>query len=110
MTKSFVLSRLEACIDDPGSLKSGEYLREEILDEARRIQDPDREFLVDVLRDWLQLRSEPRTMVAVDIAKVLALGGLKDDIQALRDDIVAGKAFSPYYLRWIDEALSSLVA
>lgn len=68
----------------------------------------DRSDLVSALREWLKLRSEPRTMLAVDIAASHSLSELKPDIERLLADVRAGKAFWPYYQDNIQRELSKL--
>lgn len=97
MTKEDVLSILETDISDPGSYKSGEYLEEHILKHARQIVNMDRSSLIEVLREWLNLRCEPRTMLAVTIARQLGLREIRSDIEFLRKDILEKKVF-PFFI------------
>ena len=47
-------------------------------------------------------------MLAVKIAKELRLSELTPYLENLRNRIETGKAFFPFYLQWVDEALQSL--
>ena len=60
------------------------------------------------MKVWLSVRDEPKTMLAVTVAKELQLSELRLDIELLREEIQLGEAFMPFYLRWVDEALASL--
>lgn len=108
MSKEHILRVFETDLADPGSLKSGEYLQAHILSHARSAVAQDRASLVQVLRDWLLMTNEPRTMIAVNVAKELRLGELGPFLENLRDRIEAGEAFLPFYRRWVDEALKVL--
>ncbi len=108
MSKESILLDFESDLEDPGSLKSGEYLEAHVLAHARSAAAKDKDSLVEVLRDWLLITNEPRTMLAVKIAKELRLSELTPYLENLRNRIETGKAFFPFYLRWVDEALQSL--
>lgn len=108
MSKEEILRTFETALTDPGSLKSGEYLEEHILVSAKKLILTDRANLVNVLREWLSMKDEPRTMLAVKVAKELDLKELVSDLKALRQDIETGKVFLPFYVRRIDEALDVL--
>lgn len=99
MAKSDVLSALQADLENPGALKSGEFLQEHVLRTARRaLAAGDHDGLVAALRDWLSLRQEPQTMLAVNVAKEERLRELAPDVQALRTDVQAGRFFPSFYL------------
>ena len=109
MAKLDVVQALQSDLDNPGSLKSGEYLVDRILTTVRRaLVAGDRDGVVDALREWLNLRQEPQTMLAVTAAKEEQLTELVLEIQALKTDVLAGRSFPKFYLRWIDEALSAV--
>ena len=108
MTKTEVLEQLETDITDPGSYKSGEYLRTHVLSRAKAISSMDRDGLVEAMREWLGMRSEPKTMIAVMVSEKLRLKELKSDIETLREDVFAGKYFPRFYLREIDATLKVL--
>lgn len=109
MARSDLALALQSDLDSPGSLKSGEYLEERILRTVRRaLVAGDRDGVVETMREWLILRQEPQTMLAVTVAKKEQLTELVLEIEALRTDVLAGRAFPKFYLRWIDEALSAV--
>lgn len=91
---------------------SGEDLHKFFVQITKRIirsPDPtDRSDLASALREWLKLRSEPRTMLAVDIAASHSLFELKADIESLLADVGSGKAFWPYYQDNIQRYLKKL--
>jgi hypothetical protein len=108
MSKYDVLTALETDMNDLGSYKSGEYLEEHVLMHARYFLPGDRSGLVEAMREWINLRSEPRTMLAVKIADELGLREMISDIEALRREIASAKIFPSFYLHDIDNALNSL--
>jgi hypothetical protein len=108
MSKKEVLAAFETVITDPGSIKSGEYLEDHILSYAKKFLDIDRLGLIGALCEWIYFRSEPRTMLAVRVAKELGLREVSQVIEVLRREVAAGKVFPSFYLRDIDDALSSL--
>ena len=70
----------------------------------------DRQAIVDALHEWLGMRTEPRTMLAVEIAAAHGLSELRSDIGVLLDDVKAGKAFLPFYSQNIEKALQRMSA
>ncbi|WP_366921798.1 hypothetical protein MFMK1_002214 [Metallumcola ferriviriculae] len=110
MSKEDVLAILESDIFNPGSYKSGEYLEEHALSHAVDVLQNDRQGLIEALMDWIETQSEPRTMLAVRIAKNLGLVELKPQILELGHKIDSGKVFPRFYLRYIDETLNELEA
>lgn len=108
MGKEDVLAILESDISNPGSYKSGEYLEEHALRHAFNIVTTDRPGLVEALTEWINLKTEPRTMLAVRIAQQLKLAELINPIRKLRNEIAHGQVFPSYYLRYIDEALEDI--
>jgi hypothetical protein len=109
MSKQEVLSVLETAINDPGSFKSGEYLDDHVLLYASQFLHTDRLGLIEALCKWVNLKNEPRTMLAIRAAKELDLRELRRVIETLRHEVATGQIFPKFYLRDIDEALSSLV-
>jgi hypothetical protein len=111
MAKADVLLALQGDLANPGALKSGEALQGYVLSTCRRaLVAGDRPGLLAALRDWLELRQEPQTMLAVTVARKERLTELEPEIQALRAEVQAGQAFPSFYLRWIDEALDVISA
>ncbi len=109
MSTSNVLAILEGELGGLPGRTAAEDLYRHMLAVAVRVIAGQRPELVGALRSWLGLRAEPRTMIAAHLIQELRLVELRRDLEYLRDDIVAGKAFLPYYVRWVDEALSKLV-
>jgi hypothetical protein len=74
--------------------------------------DTARQALVEVLGEWLQLRAEPKTMLAVKLSVDHHLGELRTEIEALLEDVKDGSAFNPalrgYYARRITDSLSRI--
>jgi hypothetical protein len=64
--------------------------------------------LVTALRAWILLKSEPRTMLAIDIAHKLRLTELRPEIERLLADVEQGKAFLSFYARPIRNALLAI--
>jgi len=109
MEKEDIIAAFETEFQDPGAIKSGEYLEEHIFNVARDIVTKDRLGLIVVMREWLALRKEPETMLAVSVAKEMKLAELTEDLHALRIDIEQLKLFMPWYVRRIDQALAVIV-
>ncbi len=108
MTKEDVLNQFATDFSDPGAEKSGEYLQDHVLRRAERIVQTDRPGLVEAMRDWLQRRSLPHTLLAVAVARETTLTELVPDLHSLRDDIRDGRAFRSEQAAWVDEALAVL--
>ena len=109
MEKEEILSHLEDDLANPGSQKSGEFLEEHALVTAHRaLETGNREALVEAMVCWLRDRSEPRTMLAVSIAKELSLGELRAELRVLKAEIDDGRVFLPFYARRVDAALNAL--
>jgi hypothetical protein len=108
MNKEDIVRIFETDMTDPGSLQSGEYLKTHILAHAQVVARMNRSALVAVLIDWLTLREEPQTMLAVRVAQDLGLHELRSALLVLRQEIVAGRVFWPYYVKDIDNALNAI--
>jgi len=108
MNKEEIEKTFEADFTNPGSIKSGEYLAEHVLNRAKELIHNDRLGLVEVLRSWILQRSEPRTMLAVNITGELRLFELKEEVDALRVAVKNGECFLPFYIRQIENALNSI--
>lgn len=108
MSKESTLKILENDISDPSSYKSGEYLEELAFRDLCENMNNDREGIVGALQEWIQVKAEPRTMLAVRLAKNLGIIELIPQLQELRKEIDNGKVFLRFYLRYVDEALTVL--
>ncbi len=105
MGKREALDAFETDLTNPGSLKSGEFLEDRIRERAARLIPGDRAGVVDAFRDWIARRSEPFTMLAVDVARMESLTELEPEVEGLQRDIAAGLCFRPHYVRRVDAAL-----
>jgi hypothetical protein len=108
MSKEEILAEFDIDLNDPVSVKDGEYLYEHILVRAKRMVVNDRIGMVEVLRYWLSLRKDLYTMMAVDIIKDLVISELKPELNILKEDIESGKIFLPYYKQWVDRVLKAI--
>lgn len=107
MSKEDVLSAFQTDFNNPGSLKSGEYLEEQIVKRARWLFPKDPSGVIEALREWLLNRQEPHTMLAVTVIEELAIVQLRNELLSLKDDIVQGKIFMPFYVDDVDKALKA---
>jgi hypothetical protein len=71
--KNNILPLLETALNDPGSFKSGEYLEEHVLTYAKKCLVTARIGLIEALCEWVSLKSESHTMLAITVAKELNL-------------------------------------
>jgi hypothetical protein len=108
MSKEDILILLDTAMTDPGSYKSGEYLEEHAFDYLNKIINSDREGIIEALREWIGLRSEPETMLAVRLARRLKISEVIPQIKKLRKEVDKGNVFMRYYLTSIDQALDVL--
>lgn len=108
MSGSDVLATLEGELDAFPVRAPAPDLYRHMLGVAERIALAQRPALAAALRTWIAARTEPRTMIAVNLVQELAMSELQPDLEQLRDDIRKRKAFLPYYTRWVDEALAKL--
>ena len=77
-------------IPDSGE-QSYRYLRSRV----ERVVNERREELIGGLRVWLSLRSEPKTMLAADLAADFHLTELRPDLFRLLEDVQAGRTNFP---------------
>jgi len=108
MTKEEIENAFETDFTNPSSIKSGEYLVDNVLSRARKLEHEHKSELVEVLRSWIQQRTEPRTMLAVTIAGELRLTELRTELDTLTAAVKSGECFLPFYLRQIERALTSM--
>jgi len=87
---------------------SGQELRIYLTRQTAPLVESDRASLVEALAVWIQLRSEPRTMLAMKIGAEHHLTELHREVEELLDDVREGAAFLPYYEQWIVQALEQL--
>lgn len=106
---SDVLAALQSDLENPAAQKSGEFLEEHVLNTIRRaLSAGDRAGVVLALREWIALRKEPETMLAVSAVRKERIRELRDELLALRIEIQAGRIFKTFYLEWLDDALAAL--
>ena len=102
------LDLFEAELSGHPDRDSAVNLYRHMLDLAQQVDVNDHEGLVRALDAWLKQRSEPRTMIAVDIAGKLKLTRLREELGRLLEEVRAGKAFLPHYARWISETIQAM--
>ncbi len=108
MNRPGVLEMLEGELRGLPGRSPSEDLYCHVLVEAERVKPERPGELADALRAWIELHAEPRTMIAIYVVQALKLTELRPELQRLRADVAAGRAFLPYYVRWVDEALAEL--
>lgn len=106
--KTELLQILDAEVVGFPTKASGEQLYERIGKIAACYAKAERSELIAALADWLQLRSEPKTMIALDIAGKLQLTELRPQIERLLSDVEKGQAFMPFYARPIKAVLTRI--
>ena len=79
-----------------------------IIKRAKHLILEDRFGVIGVLKEWLSLRKDPITMIAVNLTTDLIIPELKPDLEILRKEIASGKVFLPYYNEWVDKALKAI--
>lgn len=109
MTGDEVRAWLEGELSGFPKRTSGEEIYRSLVWQTKRLLEGQRSALADALVQWLKLRAEPRTMLAIDIAAAHHLKELRSEIEGLLEDVKAGgEVFKPYYIRLIPEALSRI--
>ncbi len=106
--KDDVIAAFETDFADPGALKSGEYLEGHVLERAKAMFSGSRCTVIEVLREWLLLREDPRTMIAVTVIRELGIRELREEVVDLRKDVQAGRVFRRWYVQNIDKTISIL--
>jgi hypothetical protein len=105
---NYILQILDSEVAGFPSRASGEQGYEFINRIAARYVKSERSMLIAALTDWLLLRSEPKTMIALDIAGNLNLTELRSEIEKLLEDVQNGIVFMPFYSRPIEVVLKLL--
>jgi hypothetical protein len=108
LTRAELEHALATDFANPAALKSGEYLAELILARIGVFLPANRSAVIELMREWLDSRSEPRTMLAVTVVKSFGLIDLHADLTQLLADIQAGSAFRMHYAGAVEEALTVL--
>jgi len=110
MSKEDVLTEFEKICnkEEYSRAENGNFLLEDILQNARNLVNIDRDGLIGALRNWLELRKVGRTEYAMSIAEDLKLKELKPDIEAVRNDIILRRYYPVADTYWTDRALKAL--
>lgn len=108
MSGNAVLDHLNAEAAAFPSRVSGEEFYSYMGRLAARYLQSDRQELTSALTNWLLLRTEPKTMLAVQIAKDLRLNEVKPELESLLTDIHNGRAFLPYYSKVVEAVIMVL--
>jgi hypothetical protein len=108
MSKETILMEFEIDVSDPSSQKDGNSLYYLILKRTKRLIIGDRLGVLNALRYWFSLRSDPFTLIAVNLVQDLQITELKPELKKLRKEIESGKAFLPYYNEWVERALKAI--
>ncbi len=87
---------------------SGEELYSFFIKQTEKYVKSNRRELIEALTYWLRLRTEPKTMLALDVAEKHNLTELREEIENLLRDVENGIAFKPYYGQFITKALKKL--
>jgi hypothetical protein len=103
---NILLQLLDAEVAGFPTRASGEQGYEYMNNIVARYAVSEREELIAARKEWLLLRSEPKTMLAVDIAGKQHLRELLPELQQFLADVEQGKAFKPFYARPIQKAIS----
>ena len=108
MTTNHLEQWLNSEVDDFPSRLSGEDLYEFVVRLSREISEDSREDFVIAMTNWLRLRSEPKTMLAVELIACHRLSELTTELEALLDDVSKGVAFKPFYDAPIKKTLAMI--
>jgi hypothetical protein len=95
---------------DPGSVKSGEYLSEHVLSHANYILNyrHERHGLIEVMKNWLEERRLPQTLLALEVASTYQLNELLPTMHEIREEVIVGTIFMKFYVTYFDGAIKSL--
>ncbi|MCA3020194.1 MAG: hypothetical protein ING61_00240 [Rhodocyclaceae bacterium] len=108
MSANPVLDQLNSQVAAFPTRASGEELYDYVGRFAARFSSSDRDALAAAMTDWLILRNEPKTMLAVQITSDLQLVEVRPELEALLMEIREGRVFLPFYAKPIEAALLSL--
>lgn len=99
---------LDSEIEDYPWRASGEELYEYIRKKVAPYVTEERNEVVEALREWIDLRKEPHTMIAVDLAAKFNISEVSSDIDLLLMDVKKGKVFKEFYERPIKDSLKRM--
>jgi len=108
MSEQEILKMLKTDLDNPGSYKSGEYLEDQAYIHLVKVLKTDREGIISALRYFMELRSEPESMLAVRLAERLGIYEVIPNIIKIGEEIKRGEVFKEFYSFWIDKAVKTL--
>ena len=108
MSTNPVLDQLNSEVAAFPTRASGEELYDYVGRLAARILSTNREALAAAMADWLKLRMEPKTMLAVQIASDLRLVEVRPELESLLNDVLESRVFLPYYAKPIEATLLKL--
>jgi hypothetical protein len=95
--------------NNPGSLKSGEYLYSAIHSRAQRFIDyGKRNEVIAVARYWIHKQIEPETMIAIKLSSDFQFNELLKDIETLNEAVISGRILQPFYSETITPVIQSL--
>tara|TARA_A100001391_G_C4997236_1_gene259744 strand:- start:495 stop:806 length:312 start_codon:yes stop_codon:yes gene_type:complete len=97
---------LNQLVEEFPSRASGEDLYEYIRKQSAGLVDRSRVDFSNVMMNWLSLRSEPKTMLAVDLIGFYQLSELKGELESLQAEVTEGRVFKPFYDKEIRKTLS----
>jgi hypothetical protein len=113
MSRDDILSLFEE--DGARAYDDGNEFELRVLMHAKTLWQLERINLIAALREWLSLRDEPRTLIAVRVAGELALTELRPDVETLREAISEGQVWPDlpaggkhFYIRNVDSALGAM--
>jgi hypothetical protein len=108
VSKEDILTEFEIEFEKTASDKNGEYLFINISKKAKKLIAKDRPGIIDVCKEWLSLRKEPYTLLAVDIIKNLKISELRPELIQLKKDIESGRTFQLFYVGLINLAIKAI--
>ena len=108
MTTEEILRFLQGEIEAYPERASGHDYYRHMDRKIRRLVESSRDELVAAFKEWIRLRKEPHTMLAIRLGANYELAELRDEILFLRKEVEGGRAFLPYYVQFIDKALGRL--
>jgi len=103
-----ILKWLDSEVDSFPERASGEEFYEYFEKIAERAIEEDRNSFVDAMMQWLLLRAEPKTMIAVEMVGKYRVFELKEELEKLLSDVITGKVFKLFYERPIKRSLDKL--
>ena len=97
---------LNRIIEEFPSRASGEDLYEHLRKVSKPLVEKSREDFSTAMMKWLALRSEPKTMLAVELIGIYQLSELDRELEILRKEISEGLVFKSFYVKEIDKIRS----